>query len=94
MDSKIILVHYINFGENTRPDKFREQMALYRHRVLEPLEVKHEIINLVLPLKGEQSRIECINPQLVTDEVYQKALGLVKESEEYLEKWRQDNPLT
>lgn len=59
---KIILVHYINIDDV--PTSHLQQMM---DMVKESLAKDADIISYIVPVKGESTRIECVNPKLLKD---------------------------
>jgi len=61
---KIILVHYVNIG-NIDNDKVSEIME----DIVEKCQTKEQdIISYWIPIKDGDTRIECINPKLISEE--------------------------
>lgn len=88
MDS-IILVHYIKFERTKTADEVRriqQSMTVFKERVVKGLEEKG-IINLIVPVFEGSSRVECVNPKLVTEAEYKSALDVVNEANKKLEEW-------
>ncbi len=67
--NKIILVHYIRVGNSSAP-KVDEILSRVRKHLVPADE---DIISYVIPVKDEESRVECINPRFVTEEEYESA---------------------
>ena len=68
--NKIILVHYIWLGNaaiEQVEDKFNKLKNNFQH-----LEVDN-IISYWIPIKEGDSRVECINPKLVSEEDFNQA---------------------
>lgn len=67
MNDKLILVHYINIGNVNRATA---QQEMYHY--LEMIQgTGNDITHYVLPVKDPQkTKIECINPKLITEEEY------------------------
>lgn len=67
---KIIIVAYVNVGSIHDDDinAFLTRTA----SVLKPEEDGSSLF-YVIPVRGEESRLECINPKLVSEEEYEKA---------------------
>lgn len=70
---KIILVYYIDMGK-LPPSKVGEYIQTLGEQVKNGIpEDDDSIIQYVLPVRGENSRVECINPKFVTEEEYEYA---------------------
>ncbi len=65
---KIILVHYINVG-NVTPAKVADIMG----ELSKSLGSCDDILNYIYPIKEGETRVDCINPKLVTVEEYKHA---------------------
>jgi hypothetical protein len=78
--NKIILVHYINVGNLKTND-----VQQYLEKVKNALFIKNkDIINYIIPVKSE-TRIECLNPKLVSDEDYSKAKDLLDRNQKIVD---------
>ena len=74
---KIILAHYINVG-----NKSPENVAYIMNEVKAVLDKEHaEIIHFVYPVVGQETRVECINPKLVSEEDYLQAKNVLKKNQ-------------
>lgn len=60
--NKIILVHYIN-TDGVPNSNLGEMMGMVR----ESLAKDADIISYIVPVKGEPTRIECVNPKLLKE---------------------------
>ena len=65
---KIILAHYINVG-NVSPAKVSELLS----KISESLAGQEDILHYVYPITQGDTRVDCINPKLVTGEEYKYA---------------------
>ena len=67
---KLILVAYIDVSGNSDADA-----SSLLQEVVNRLEKDNDgsILYYVIPVRGEDSRLECINPMLVSEEEYEKA---------------------
>ena len=78
---KIILVHYLNYNATKSRQRIREELGTYINFIND--REKENIVNYVVPVTGE-TRIECINPKLVSQEEYSKALETLNTAKEQL----------
>ena len=74
---KIILVHYINVG-NKSPEKVSQMMA----EINAVLSKEENIIHYVYPVRDQETRVECINPKLVSEEDYNSTKEVLKRNQE------------
>lgn len=74
---KIILAHYINVG-NKSPMKVAEIMQEIR-AVLQKDE--DGIIHFLYPVTDQETRVDCINPKLVSEEDYQQAKNVLEKNQ-------------
>jgi len=83
---KIILVHYINIGDmNNDISKTMEQ-------VIEKLTPKEDdIISYFIPIRKGETRIECINPKLVSEEDFMEAKRVLDRNQEIMNSWMKEN---
>jgi hypothetical protein len=65
---KIILAHYINVG-NVSPAKVAEIMG----EISKSLVGQDEVLHYIYPITQGDTRVDCINPKLVTGEEYKYA---------------------
>lgn len=67
---KLILVAYINVGGIHDAD-----VSAFLTETANNLKPKEDdsILFYVIPVRGEESRLECVNPKLVSEEEYEKA---------------------
>ena len=66
--NKIILVHYINIGGLSRQTAETRIMSYMEHS----LPKEDSIINYIVPIENSDSRIECLNPRLLSELDYQE----------------------
>ena len=78
---KLILVVYLNTSEMT-PEKSIMEMERISHKVASAIEGEN-IIHFVIP--SRETRVECINPRLVTENEYAKAKDTLKRINKILE---------
>lgn len=89
---KIILVHYINIGNIEGKD-----VSKIMEDVVNKLSPKEEdnIISYWIPVREGESRVECINPKLVSQEDFTEAKRVLDRNQEIVNdiiKW-EDNKL-
>lgn len=67
---KLILVAYINISGINDAD-----VSAFVTEAAHNLKPKEDdsILFYVIPVRGEESRLECVNPKLVSEEEYEKA---------------------
>lgn len=65
---KIILAHYINVG-NVSPQKVAEILG----DISKSLAGQEDVLHYVYPIREGDTRVDCINPKLVTGEEYKYA---------------------
>lgn len=65
---KIILAHYINVG-NVSPQKVNELL----YDISKSLAGQDDVLHYVYPITQGDTRVDCINPKLVTGEEYKYA---------------------
>jgi hypothetical protein len=67
---KIILIHYINVGNMDGED-----VSKYMEEIVKRCSPKEEdnIISYWIPVREGESRVECINPKLVSQEDFTEA---------------------
>ncbi len=76
---KPILVYYINPGNVSRARAGELFRNIYEHPI-----IKDDAHNIILPITNGNSRVECINPKLVSEEEYQSAKEVLKRAEDAL----------
>jgi hypothetical protein len=76
---KIILVHYINVGnmDYININKFMEEITVK----FSPKE-EDNIISYWIPIRNGETRVECINPKLVSEEDYSEAKKVLDRNQE------------
>lgn len=75
---KIILVHYVAVGHKS-PSKTREYIQHY----MEVFDSKDDgIISYIIPTRDENTRLECINPKLVTPAEFDDARRILDRAKE------------
>jgi hypothetical protein len=73
---KIILAHYINVG-NVSQDKVTELMA----KISKSLVGQDDVLHYIYPIRQGDTRVDCINPKLVTGEEYKHAKDVLSFNE-------------
>lgn len=73
--NKIIIVNYISVGDMD-PDDVMDRM----NEIAEIVDQEEGIINYVIPTRGE-TRIECINPKIVSEEDFNQAKRVLDETQ-------------
>lgn len=71
--NKIILVAYVNISQINDGMIFDELVKI--HQTLSSLD--ENVRSLVIPIREGETRVECINPQLVSEEKYKEAEAVV-----------------
>jgi hypothetical protein len=85
---KIILVHYINVGNIDYSD-----VESFMKRVVDKFSPKEEdnIISYWIPIQNGETKVECINPKLVSEEDYSEAKKVLDRNQEIVNeiiKWK------
>ena len=68
---KLILVYYVNVGDMTASD-----WMVQRNMIKQEFAKEKDMIGYVIPVRSE-SRMECLNPKLVSEEEYEKAAAML-----------------
>lgn len=84
---KIIIVAYVNVGSIPNDDI---QAFLTRTASVLKTEEDGSSLFYVVPVRKEDSRIECINPKLVSEEEYEKAREACEKIAEKLKELTKD----
>ncbi len=84
---KLILVAYINIGNINDAD-----VSTFVAETAQNLKPKEDdsILFYVIPVRGEESRLECVNPKLVSEEEYEKAKRACEKITEKLKELTKD----
>lgn len=77
---KIILVAYINVGQMNNETIYEE--LTHTSQVLNRLD--ENVRSLIIPTREGETRVECINPQLVSEEKYKEAEAVVDKAIEMI----------
>jgi hypothetical protein len=62
---KLFLVIYLNIASIPSQD-----VVEYINKVTEVIKFDDSVLRLIVPVRGEETKIECINPVLLTEEQY------------------------
>ena len=65
---KLFLVIYLNIASIPSED-----VVEYIKKVTEVIKFDDSVLRLIVPVRGEETKIECINPVLLTEEQYKDA---------------------
>ena len=65
---KLFLVIYLNIASIPSAD-----VVEYIKKVTEVIKFDDSVLQLIVPVSGEETKIECINPVLLTEEQYKDA---------------------
>lgn len=65
---KLFLVIYLNIASIPSEDVIE-----YINKVTEVIKFDDSVQRLIVPVRGEETKIECINPVLLTEEQYKDA---------------------
>ena len=80
---KLFLIIYINVGSISDID-----VSAFLKNFAEAITFDDSVMRLIIPVRGEETRVECINPVLLTEEQYketeEKIKGLREKVEEAL----------
>ena len=76
---KIILIHYLNVGNMAMAD-----YAVYKDNYFKALPKSDDVINYIVPIRGE-TKVECVNPVLLTDDEYAKAKIVLERNQKVVE---------
>jgi hypothetical protein len=79
MKDKIILVHYIHIGNLEGGD-----VGEYMNDIIKKFSYKDEdnIFSYWIPVKDGDTRVECINPKLVSEEDFKEAKRVLDRNQE------------
>jgi hypothetical protein len=88
---KIILIYYINVGNINQKD-----VPLFMENVVKKFSPKEEdsIISYFIPIRDGETRVECINPKLVSPEDFTQAKRVLDRNQEIVNdiiKWKNNN---
>ena len=77
---KLFLVCYLNIGSIPAED-----VSEYLHNFAEAFTYDESVERIIIPIRESESRVECINPVLLTDEQYKEVEEKVKNLKEEVE---------
>ena len=77
---KLFLVCYLNVGSIPAED-----VGEYLHSFVEAFTYDESIERIVIPTREDESRVECINPILLTDEQYKEVEEKVRSLKQEVE---------
>lgn len=77
---KIILVHYVDVGSMDAARVHEHMLNIQKmlHRE------EQDTINYIIPIQG-QTRIECLNPKLVSEEDYKQAKEILERNQKIVD---------
>lgn len=67
MNNKLIICFYVGVGDDMSPQNVKEVMESTKE-ANSSIFTDNGVAAFFVPVKGDNSRIECVNPVLVTDE--------------------------
>ena len=86
---KLFLIIYINIGNISDSD-----VSIFLRNFADATTFDESVMRLIIPVRGEETRVECINPVLLNEEQYketeEKIKGLQEKVEEALKDLRND----
>ncbi len=74
---KIILVYYLNLGNISRQEA-SEILHSFSANVNRSMKEVHHIL---IPISNGDSRVECLNPKIITQEEYRSVKGFLERAE-------------
>jgi len=80
---KIILIFYIDIG-NLNKQRAEESLARISNMLSRDAE-NEPILTFIIPIKNGDSRVECINPKLVSEEEYENAKEVLERNQKTLD---------
>lgn len=88
VEEKIILIFYINVGNVDDID-----VSTYINEIADNFKPNKgdEMIHYYIPIRDGETRVECINPKLVSDEDYQMAKESLDENLRLINEIRKEN---
>lgn len=83
--NQLILVNYLNIGNLSHKDAKE-----YMYRIIKDLKINKKmggahIVQYFIPVRNQESKVECINPILVDNELYQQAKNKLEEATKKLD---------
>jgi len=79
---KIILIHYINVDHKS-PQSVAELVSVLSSK----LSKSEEVLNFIYHVKDMPTKVECLNPKLVTGEEYKEAKAILEDHQEIIKKY-------
>ena len=77
---KLILVYYLNLG-NITPQRASEILESFGANLYREIKEAHHIL---LPIRNGNTRVECLNPKIITQEEYRSVKGFLERAEDAL----------
>ena len=77
---KLILVYYLNLG-NITPQRASEILESFGANLNQEIKEAHHIL---LPIRNGNTRVECLNPKIITQEEYRSVKGFLERAEDTL----------
>lgn len=79
---KIIMVHYIGFGPKVNQERLPHLIKQYADKMNSAWDTFDDVLNIYIPnLLTTESRLECINPVLYTEEKFSKIQNIISKME-------------
>lgn len=66
-DDKTILIFYINV-DGLSPQKSQQ----YIYDIMKDYNCNSDIVHYFLPVRNQETKVECVNPKLITDSEFQE----------------------
>lgn len=82
---KLFLVIYVNIDNIHMSDVSAYLEAFARQTTFD-----ESVMRLIIPVRGEETRVECINPVLLTEEQYKETEEKIKNLQEKVEEALKD----
>lgn len=81
MMNKLILAHYINVDGMTQ-QRVEEKMR----NIIEIMKKNEDgILHFFYPVRNQHTRVECLNPKLVSEEEYREVSNVLKRNQEIVQ---------
>ena len=74
---KLILIYYLNLG-NITPQRASEILESFGANLNQEIKEAHHIL---LPIRNGNTRVECLNPKIITQEEYRSVKGFLEKAE-------------
>jgi|AntAceMinimDraft_7_1070363.scaffolds.fasta_scaffold06182_3 hypothetical protein len=89
----LVLVHYINISELEMQEA--GQLLNEIVEIIDENTEKYEnILNLIVPIQNGENRVECINPQYLSEEKYEEIQKTAEDFKSLLERKISENLFT